>query len=179
MTRARALHGSTQGEVGAQYENREADRNIAPFLRLLWDHDLIDCSTNPKDSSLATRIKVQKLVYLAQRKFKLEFRYAHSMYLYGPYSVGLANDYFMIRDICDIPSGGLKNWTNRGDFLAFAKIHNDRKWLEIACTLIFTHDVYKVVKRDELLEYVHLIKHEFAAGYITQVYDELIKENML
>jgi len=165
--------------MGAQYGDMAADGNIAPFLRMLWDHGLIDCSTNPKDSTLATRIKVQKLVYLAQRKFGLEFRYSHSMYLYGPYSLGLANDYFRIRDICDTPSGGLEGWSGGIDFLAFAKRHNDTRWLEIACTLIFTHDVDRIFGRDELLEYVYLIKHEFSLEYITQVYDDLVGDGML
>ena len=170
---------ASHGELGAQYGDREADVNISPFLRMLWDHGLIDCSTNPKDSRLATRIKVQNLVYLAQRRFGLEFRYSHSMYIYGPYSVGLANDYFSIRDICDTPGGGLEGWAGGSAFLEFVKRHNDTKWLEIACTLIFTHDVDKVVRRDELLEYVYLIKNEFSAAYIAQVYDELIRGGML
>jgi len=178
MSNPDALSGSTR-KVGAQYGKREADGNIAPFLRLLFDQGLIDCRTNPKDSTLNTRIKVQKLVYLAQRKFGLEFRYSHSMYIYGPYSVGLANDYFSICDIDDTPSGGLEGWDGMEAFLAFVKRHNDTKWLEIACTLIFTHDVDKVVRRDELLEYVHLIKNEFTTAYIAQVYDELIMGGML
>ena len=37
----------------------------------------------------------------------------------------------------------------------------------------------KVVRRDELLEYVYLIKNEFSAAYIAQVYDELIRGGML
>lgn len=175
LTRPVASRSSPYGG----HASREADPNIAPFLRLLWDHDLIDCNTNPKDSELETRIKVQKLVYLAQRKFGLKFRYSHSMYLYGPYSVGLANDYFSMRDIADTPRGGLEGWAGGAEFLSFAKRHNDTRWLEIACTLIFTHDVDKIVMRDELLEFVHLIKHEFSTEYITQIYDVLIRDGLL
>ena len=170
---------ASHGELGAQYGDREADGNIAPFLRMLWDHGLIDCSTNPMDSTLDTRIKVQKLVYLAQRRFGLEFRYSHSLYIYGPYSAGLANDYFRIRDICDTPRGGLEEWGKRGDFLAFASGHKDVKWLEIASTMIFVRDVNGVTSRDELLEHVQLIKHECLMRRITQVYDDLIGSGLL
>lgn len=179
MTQNLARSPSGYGELGAQYGNRKADPNIAPFLRLLRDHELIDCDTNPEDSPLTTRIKVQKLVYLAQRKFGLEFRYSHSMYLYGPYSVGLANDYFRIRNIRDIPRGGLEEWGKKDDFLYFVAGHNDVKWLEIACTLIFVHDVNNVTKRDDLLEHVQLIKHEYSMMRITRVYDELVNVGML
>lgn len=179
MSDSGVLRTSTYGELGARYGNRAADRNIGPFLRLLWDHDLIDCSTNPKDSSLATRIKAQKLVYLAQRRFGLEFQYSHSLYLHGPYSVGLANDYYRMRDIRDTPKGGLEGWDRKGDFLAFASNHKDVSWLEIACTLIFVHDVNGVSNRDELLEHVQLIKHEYLMRRISQVYDELVMSGML
>jgi len=156
-----------------------ADRNIAPFLRLLWDNDLIDCETNLNSAPLNTRIKVQKMVYLAQRRFGLEFRYSHSLHLYGPYSVGLANDYFRIRDICDTPSGGLEGWKKKGEFLEFVKMHNGEDWLEIASTLIFTHDVYLKGKQDELLERVQGIKRRFSRDYIRQVHGELVEAGIL
>lgn len=179
LVRAGGSRASTYGELGARYGNREADRNIAPFLCLLRDHGLIDCDTSPKDASLATRIKVQKLVYLAQRRFGLEFRYSHSLYIYGPYSVGLANDYYRIQDIRDAPRGGLERWGKKDDFLSFVTGHNDVKWLEIACTVIFVHDVSQVDDRDELLEHVQLIKHEYSMSRITRVYDDLVSAGMV
>ncbi|MDD9809911.1 MAG: hypothetical protein OXU25_08885 [Thaumarchaeota archaeon] len=125
------------------------------------------------------RIKTQKLVYMAQRKFGLEFRYSHSLHLYGPYSVGLANDYFRIHDIRDMPSGGLEGWTKKEDFLKFAISHNDVRWLEIAATLIFTLEVYLKGDRGRLLERVQEIKRDFSKEYIEQVYTELVSVGML
>lgn len=174
-----AARDSTYSDLVARYANKAPDSNIAPFLRLLWDHDLIDCNTNPNDSTLDLRIKVQKLVYLAQRRFDLRFRYAHSMYLYGPYSAGLASDYYRIRDICDTPSGGLEKWGKKGEFLAFAKNHNGAKWLEIASTLIFAHDVDMADRKDELLEHVQGIKRGFPKEFVAQVHADLVREGIL
>lgn len=179
QSRSEEAYGNAHNRHVPRYGNKSADSNTAPFLRLLCDHDLIDCKTNPINSTLETRIKTQKLVYMAQRRFGLEFRYSHSLHLYGPYSVGLANDYFRIGDIRDAPSGGPDGWSKKDDFLKFAKSHNDVKWLEIACTLIFTHDVYLEGKRDELLERVQGIKRDFTKEYIEQVHDELGREKLL
>ncbi|MDD9825225.1 MAG: hypothetical protein OXU86_00355 [Thaumarchaeota archaeon] len=162
-----------------RHGGKEADGNIAPFLRLLCDHGLINCKTNPNDSTLDTRIKAQKLVYMAQCRFGLEFRYSHSLHLHGPYSIGLANDYFRIRDICDMPSGGLEGWAKKEDFLKFAKGHNDVRWLEIATTLIFTLEAYMKGSRGRLLERVQEIKRDFSKEYVEQVYADLVSSGLI
>jgi len=171
--------GLAHDKLVARWGDKKPDGNTATFLKLLCDNRLIDCKTNPNNSTLKDRIKAQKLVYFAQRRFGLKFRYSHSMYLYGPYSVGLANDYFRIGNIHDAPSGGPDGWIKKDDFLEFARSHNDVKWLEIASTMVFTHDVYLEGKRDGLVERVQGIKRGFPKEYVAQVHDDLVKAGLL
>ena len=159
--------------------NTKANENIEPFLRMLWDHDLIDCNTNPNDSTLKTRIKIQKFVYFAQKYFGLEFCYRHTMYLYGPYSTKLAGDYFRIRSIHDIPRGGLKSWGKKNEFLNFAKNHNNVKWLEIASTSAYSRFDDHVDGSDNLVKRVQALKLNFSKEYIVRVHDELVQMGFL
>ena len=61
------------------------------FLKSLKDEDIIDFD---KDS-FVHRLKLQKYVFIAQ---KLGFRtdYNYSLYIHGPYSTSLADDYYSI-----------------------------------------------------------------------------------
>ncbi|MDD9825562.1 MAG: hypothetical protein OXU86_02120 [Thaumarchaeota archaeon] len=148
-----------RGLYGA-YLARTANAKIEPFLRMLYDNKLIDCGTNPQKSELGTRIKIQKFVYFAQACFGLNFDYRHTLYIYGPHSPTLANDYFRIRDIKDVPSGEPGSWPREREFLDFAKEHNDVDWLEIASTLVYLHKVYRV-PADGLIDYAERIKRKF------------------
>ncbi len=163
----------------ASLRDMKVDCNIEPFLRMLWDHGLIDCSTNPNDSTLDTRIKVQKFVYFAQKYFGLQFRYRHTMYLYGPYSTRLASDYFQIRNIGDVPSGGPEGWSRQAEFLDFAKNHNDVKWLEIASTLAHSRFHDNVNGADNLVKRVQAIKLNFSKEYVVRVHGELVQMGFL
>ncbi len=166
-------------DLMARLKSTKIDPNIEPFLRMLWDYNLIDCSTNPKDSTLETRIKVQKFVYFAQKYFGLQFRYRHTMYLYGPYSTRLTGDYFHIRNICDVPSEKPKGWSRQAEFLDFAKNHNDVKWLEIASTLVYSRLHDHINGSDNLIRYVQKIKRNFQKEFVVRVHDALVQMGFL
>ena len=153
--------------------------NIEPFLKMLWDHGLINCDTNPEDSTLETRIKVQKFVYFAQKYFGLDFQYNHVMYIYGPYSLDLTGDYFHIRNIRDIPNGGLERWGKREEFLDFAKNHNSTDWLDVASTIIYSRFDDNMKDADMLVKHVQLIKGNFQKEFVVRVRDELVQMGFL
>ncbi len=172
-TRPTAIDKSYQG-LYDEYLARKADIRIGPFLKLLYSNNLIDCGTNPRKSKLETRIKIQKFTYFAQRCFGLEFRYLHTLYIYGPYSPELANDYYRIQDIKDTPDGGLKDWIEKEQFLEFAKQHNDVGWLEVASTLVYLHKNDSVPVKD-LIGHAGRIKYKFPKSQIEKICDELQK----
>ncbi|MDD9814105.1 MAG: hypothetical protein OXU37_07590 [Thaumarchaeota archaeon] len=160
------------------YLARTANAKIEPFLRMLYDNKLIDCGTNPQKSELGTRIKIQKFVYFAQACFGLNFDYRHTLYIYGPYSPTLANDYFCIQDIKDVPPGKPGSWSREGEFLGFAKRHNDVDWLEIASTLVYLRK-RRGVPLDDLVESAERIKYKFPHGRIKAACAELQRAGLI
>jgi len=97
LTNPAPRQSAIKEEYRGAYEacrSKKANVGIEPFLRLLYDNGLIDCGGNPRASDLKTRIKIQKFVYFAQSCFGMSFGYRHTLYIYGPYSPTLANDYF-------------------------------------------------------------------------------------
>ena len=146
---------------------KKANANIEPFLKMLYDNGLIDCETNPRKAKLETRIKIQKFAYLAQECFGLNFHYTHMLYIYGPYSVELANDYYRIQDIRDIPTSDSELWPGKEAFLEFAKQHNDVEWLEIAGVLAYLHNNDRVPVKD-LVRYAEIMTYKFSRSYIEE-----------
>jgi len=156
-----------------KFLDRKADARIEPFLRLLLANGLIDCRANPREAVLDTRIKIQKLVYFAQECFGLTFRYRHTLYIYGPYSPELANDYYRISDIGDIPDGGLEDWAGREEFLGLAASHNSAEWLEIAGTLLYIYR-NEPLSIDRLIFRAKRVRRKYSRGRIVGVYGDLI-----
>lgn len=175
LTSPASRQSAIKEEYRGAYEacrSKKASVGIEPFLRLLYDNGLIDCGGNPRASDLKTRIKIQKFVYFAQSCFGMSFDYRHTLYIYGPYSPTLANDYFRIRDIKDVPPGEPDSWARVEEFLDFAKGHNDVDWLEIASTLLYLHKT-RGVAAERLAESAERIKYKFQASQIRGVCKEL------
>jgi len=166
---------ATREDCRALYEEclaKKADVRIEPFLRLLYDNRLIDCDGNPQTAAKKTQIKIQKFVYIAQACFGLNFDYRHTLYIYGPHSPTLTNDYHRIRDIRDVPPGRPGSWPGEGEFLDFAKKHDDVDWLEIASTLLYLRKAWEV-PMDEVIESAERIKYKFSSKRIKGVLAEL------
>jgi uncharacterized protein YwgA len=81
-----------------------------------------------------SRLKLQKYVFLA-RKFGLDLGYKFSMYIRGPYSPDLAQDYYNLPERgADIPDS-----FDRKGFLELVK-GKDRAWLEAAATILMIYE---------------------------------------
>jgi uncharacterized protein YwgA len=81
-----------------------------------------------------SRLKLQKYVFLA-RKFGLDLGYKFSMYIRGPYSPDLAQDYYNLpKRGADIPDS-----FDRKGFLELVK-GKDRAWLEAAATILMIYE---------------------------------------
>lgn len=172
-----AILGEYRG-MYQKYLDRKADARIEPFLGMLRSDGLIDCGGNPREAGLDTRIKIQKFVYFAQECFGLKFRYRHTLYIYGPYSPELANDYYRISDIDNIPGGGLDDWDGRDKFLDFARAHNDSEWLEIAGTLLYIHRDTPL-PMDRLIFRAKRVKRKYSRERIVEVCNELVSDGFM
>lgn len=127
------------------------------------------------DSHFTNRLKLQKYAFLAKR-FGMPFDYKHGIYLYGPYSGSLADDYY------DLARGGrnpsadaLPDVFNKDGFLE--SIHDDPDWLEIATTIIDRHGQRK--NRTVLVEDVCRVKSGFDRKFITGVLNDLVKHDLV
>jgi uncharacterized protein YwgA len=119
------------------------------------------------------RVKLQKYLYLAG-DFGLDHPYDYNIYLHGPYSPALAEDYYSLdleeRESPPSPSIDVEGYTS----LIQGK---DKRWLEIAATISSVYDHHKIRFDDEekLREVVVRktceIKEE-SESYVEEVYEE-------
>ena len=126
------------------------------FLHMLRDHNLVTCKTAPHLASLDTRKRIQKLTYLASRVFEHSLGYWYNLYIYGPYSISLAADYYRISDVSERKSTTPKEWPEMGKFLEFVE-GQSTDWLEAVTTLHYIAAKEKI-SGDELVSYVKDLK---------------------
>ncbi len=173
-TRSTAINKSNQ-DLYNRYLNKKADSNIEPFLKLLHSNDLIDCPASPRKAAPDTQIKIQQFTYFAHQCFGLKFDYFYTLYVYGPYAPGLANDYYRIQNIKDASDEGLKNWAEKVKFLDFARRYNDVERLEVASTLVYLHKKHDLSMK-ELIDSAGRIKCKFSRLEIEDVHNALNSE---
>ena len=114
--------------------------NLALFIHKLEDDGLLTFDIlGDSDEHFNNRLRIQKYVYLA-KYFDIDLGYDYSIYLHGPYSSTLANDYYNIAK--DNILNQITNTTNnpyerRGNDVFFNFVKNrDVDWLEAATTLL-------------------------------------------
>jgi uncharacterized protein YwgA len=173
--------------------------NIKDFLSILIREGLLkvngkeDIDSNT-DNAFENRIKIQKFVYLAE-SFGIELGYSntYSMYVYGPYSPALANEYYKLaREGFFDTTPSIKEDVKRDikeekvkRFIEFIKSSNSKRnnidWLEVATTAIDLAKDYDSRERDSkerLVDHIAWIKPRFDRAFIMNVINEL-EENSL
>lgn len=149
--------------------------SLKDFVNYLNYHGLIDKNSiqEESDRGFRNRLKLQKFVYLAQEKFGWNLGYNFSMYRYGPYSPGLADDYYddnlSFEELDNnflLPEGFLKNEFR--DIVGNA----DEKWLETISTLMSL--CYRFTNHDKLIDRVADMKIHINREFISQACDELL-----
>ncbi|RZN34949.1 MAG: hypothetical protein EFT35_08865 [Methanophagales archaeon ANME-1-THS] len=103
--------------------------NLAAFVNILERSGIH--KFNPED--FISRLRMQKYVYLA-RFFGFDLGYEYNLYLRGPYSPALAEDYYRLKEKSE-----RVDLSFFGNFDKFAKLvrGKDHRWLEIASTIHF------------------------------------------
>ena len=141
---------------------------LAGFIRFLVDHGLVEFDVlGVSEAKFNNRLKLQKYVFLAEH-YGLALGYRHEMYMRGPYSSKLTDDYYSLArgpGLSGVDPDALPTEFKRDDFLRDAQ--NDSDWLEVATTLIDKNDGAR--ERDVLLETVLLMKSKFGKPYIDGV----------
>ncbi|MEM4317991.1 MAG: hypothetical protein QW776_03115 [Candidatus Nitrosocaldus sp.] len=166
--------------------------NIETFLNILRREALLNVRkgtdiTNDDDTALANRIKIQKYVYLAKYfNIDLDFDYAtYNMYLHGPYSPDLAEEYYRLADEGFFESKPdnydsiINNNTNLKIFIEFMKEdnRNDAGWLEVASTALSFAKNH--TNKEKLVDHVAYVKYRFDKEYVKRVIEVLEKSSLL
>ena len=102
------------------------------------------------------RLMLQKYVFIS-KFLGFNHGYLHSIYLRGPYSPALADDYYKLADYYSSYKGDYKKELKGFNTENFLKVieGKDAKWLEIAATILSVYDRYqKKFHGDELIEKV-------------------------
>ena len=122
----------------------ERINKLASFIKFLEDEGILKFNI----SNFWHRLKLQKYVYIAGF-FGFRHGYKYSMYIRGPYSVELADDYYELSRR-SIPAEKEIDF-DKGNFIDFVK-NKDGTWLEIAATALSIRDRYKHATSEEELE---------------------------
>lgn len=128
-------------------------------------------------SNFNDRLKLQKYVFLA-KCFGFEHNYNYSLYIRGPYSSDLANDYY------DIYREGTKSDDSLDmDFDSFSVLtkNKDVDWLESASTMLSLYNGLKhryskypdKKKKDVLIKGTKKLKSHICADVISKAFKDL------
>lgn len=149
--------------------------NLGSFIRYLENEGLLTFDViGETEEHFENRLKLQKYVYLASY-FGLDMDYRYSMYLRGPYSRALAEDYYTLGNN-GFESHALPDDFGHDMFMDFVGGKNS-EWLEIAATMLALNKSFK--DKNCLLERTINMKGRFGREIIESVMEELERKEML
>ncbi|MCI4439211.1 hypothetical protein JHC27_05150 [archaeon] len=124
-------------------------KELGAFIRWLKKESVIDNSFNPKEK-FSDRLKLQKYVFIA-KFFGMDFGYSYTLYIHGPYSIELANDYY--REL----NTTTKSANFNPKFIELVKGKSE-EWLELASTILMLKEDHPGIEKNELKETIVGIK---------------------
>lgn len=138
------------------------------FIKYLESQNLVEFDIlGEGDRHFWNRFRIQKYVFLA-KYFGLDVPYRHGIYLYGPYSRTLTEDYYgLARNPKRYRKARpeLPRQFRSGQFLDFVRGRGDG-WLEVAATLLSKRK--RIPERDALLQSTENTKVMFTRGFIEE-----------
>lgn len=148
---------------------------LSKFIKALEKKGLLKFDIKNFD----TRFKIQKYVFLAM-PLGFNLKYDYSLYLKGPYSTDLANDYYAIDPKKDFKVDSTV-YDNIVEKLFHFTSNKDSEWLEIAATMLSLSQNYvkkysKNYNKSELIEHTIFIKPWAKREETNKIY-ETLKEN--
>lgn len=152
-------------------KNRQ--NNLKSFLAFLKENLDFDFDVR----SFNDRIKLQKYVFIA-KSFNFDNNYGFNLYIRGPYSTNLADDYYnmdLSESMTNIPDKFLGE-----DFKKLVQ-EKDLYWLEAAATMISLNNSYRSEYNNEtdLVTSTHNIKNYISKSVILDVFETLKTNNLI
>jgi uncharacterized protein YwgA len=166
------------------------NKESTDFLVFLHNNKLINLANiqDHNHNGFNSRLRLQKLVFIAQSRFNLPEKYFYSLYKHGPYSPKLTDDSYELdltsleefqeemdryNDSYSLPSG-----FNQDKFVTLL-LDKNNDWLEIASTLIEIKDNTDDIEKSSLIEIVSNYKPNYAIQYIEKVFEQLSREKLI
>jgi uncharacterized protein YwgA len=157
------------------------EENLAIFIKVLENSGILKFHVldSDEESNFDTRLKIQKYVYLA-KYYGLDMRYPYSMYLYGPYSSQLADDYYSVEPFYSQYFGmnhdNLPSSFRKSEFIDLVR-GKDSNWLEVAATLLSLNKSFKDKK--SLLDRTANMKDHIPKEMIESILMELENKKLI
>lgn len=158
---------------------------LGPFMRSLHDAGVLAGDDGPNQSGMDTYWRIQHLAYLAAHNFGHPgLRYRYDRHPRGPYSLGMACDFYRFDSMRDSDPIDGKEWGRLAEFLDFARNYRSLDWLSVAATLSCINGKmlageatcgadHDHSRRACLVELAHADRREFAKEGIFRVYDSI------
>jgi uncharacterized protein YwgA len=150
--------------------------NVNEFITFLIDNRLITPNiTTDDDEAFNNRLKIQKYVLIARRLGLIDKDYNYDIYIRGPYSSDLADEYY-VYEPCkyNIPKEKEKAVDR---FLSIVK-DKDNNWLEIAGTALHINIRNKELENVEWLT-IKAKGYKYPKEKIKEIIKELINYKLL
>jgi len=126
---------------------------LAAFIRFLNDRLGYDFNV---EKEFDKRFLLQKYVFLA-KYLGLDLAYDYSLYMYGPYSKELADDYYELARQKVLPEASLPPEFNADAFVSLVK-DRDAKWLETAASILMVLEKYPGMSENEVYDILRMSK---------------------
>lgn len=153
-------------------------KELKTFLIFLTEK----CNFNFNLDSFDHRLMLQKYVYLA-KFFGWKHDYDYTLYIRGPYSRGLADDYYKLNEANIHQLQKISDNFEEEKFTYLIKNRNI-SWLEAGTTILLVHKSYKHSYEGKNLELevkdtVHELKSSINQYTIENTFEDLKTHNLL
>jgi uncharacterized protein YwgA len=143
---------------------------LPAFINWLKNTDLVTLDIiGDAEAQFENRFRIQKYVFLA-RYFGLNMHYNYNVYIHGPYSKGLAEDYYTLAEHGIFPDTNLPDTFDSEDFFTFVT-REDPLWLEAASTLLSLNR--SIANRGCLIDRIRNMKDHIPVATVESILNEL------
>ncbi|MEM4497354.1 MAG: hypothetical protein QW692_00825 [Nitrososphaerota archaeon] len=147
---------------------------LAAFIRFLRDR--LGYVFNVEEE-FDKRFLLQKYVFLA-RYFGLDLGYDYSLYIYGPYSRELADDYYELAGQRVLPEADLPSGFDAEGFIELVR-GRDARWLEVAASILAVSERYPDLPEEEAYSILRMSKPWLTREYFKEVHEVLKKKRLI
>ena len=157
------------GTGGTNLKKTERIKELKSFVKYLEDCNIFKFKVNIFNN----RLKLQKYVFLA-RKYGFNLSYSYNLYIHGPYSPQLAEDYYTLGESAIEP----EKITMEEGFIKLIKKKSDW-WLELASTVVMISERYRDMGDEMMVKLVRNSKPFASESEVEEVISKLRKANTI